>query len=172
MENTILSGKAVSSLTNTGHGRQERSGRKLFLWRKGLLPWRLAHLAIVPSGLPNDKTTGSRRWAGLIIRLLLGGIATCQTACNSRVDALSSKGTDEKTQSNFSHSSKIPEGGQLSSCADREPNPALRATFATTTISALRKLTRRHDSYGHRYTHGDGPFLPGVHVAGCDLKIH
>src|SRR5437870_2632512 len=172
MENTILSGKAVSSLSNTGHGRQERSGRKLFLWRKGLLPWRVAHLAIVSSSISNDEATDPRRRASIIFRLLLGGIAAHEAPGNSGVDALSSARTDEKTQSNFSHSSKIQEGGQLFPDGNRKAHPALRATFATTTISALRKLTRRHDSYGHRYTHGDGPFLPGVHVAGCDLKIH
>ena len=53
------------------------------------------------------STLPSNSRESLVIRLLLGGIATCQTACNIRVDALSSKGTDEKTKSDFSYSFKI-----------------------------------------------------------------
>src|SRR5438445_12137591 len=78
MEDKILCRKAVSSLSNAGHGRKEQCGGKLFLRGEGLLPWRFAGLAALSCGLPDDEAAGSNRGSGFTLRLLLGGCATNQ----------------------------------------------------------------------------------------------
>lgn len=129
MESSILLRKTISSSPNAGHGWEGGFVGAFFLWGKRLLPWRFADLAIVPRGLPDDKETGSDRRLCPALWLLLGSRAADKARCNPGVDALSSAGTDEKAESDFSHSFKLQEGGQLSPCADREPYTALRARF-------------------------------------------
>src|SRR4029453_10879944 len=102
MESSILSRKAIPPSQDIGHGRAGALAGTFFLWRKRLLSRWLGGLGTVPCALPHDKENLFRRRLCPSLWLLLGSFAADKARRNSRADAFSSAGTDEKTESGFS----------------------------------------------------------------------
>src|SRR6266487_5036879 len=114
MAGTILSRKAISSLSNVGNGGEKYFGSKLCLRPKGLLPGRISDLAPFSCDLSHDEEAVLFRRDGTDVRILLGGTQQNGTSGIPRNDSLSSAGTDAKAKSHFGGSRQIQEGGQFS----------------------------------------------------------
>jgi hypothetical protein len=69
---------------------------------KGLLLGWISGLAAFPGNLSLDQETVCNRRISIAIRLLLGGVTTDGTSRINRVDAFSSAGANEKTESTAS----------------------------------------------------------------------
>src|SRR5882724_2741425 len=111
MESSVVFREKISSPQNFGHGGKGRAGRAFFLWRKGLLPRRFTRLGIVSCRLSDDEETHPAGRPCFAHWLRLGCNAADQARCDTRANAFSSAGTDEKIEGDFCYPSKIQEGG-------------------------------------------------------------
>src|SRR3981081_2284637 len=113
MESAFLFGKAIPPSPADGNRRKWEIVCALCLRRKGLLLGRVAGVAAISCRLPSDEKAISNGRVCTTFWLLLGCLATDGTAGVARVDALSSEGTDEKTESALSLVLEIKKSGQF-----------------------------------------------------------